>query len=74
ALGRPVYLATSRKDYLRDLLGLPPEELLEPTEAAVAYAILQGVQLFRIHDVAAMARVRATVWAIREAAAAARAG
>lgn len=69
ALGRPVYLATSRKDYLRDLLGLPPEELLEPTEAAVAYAILQGVQLFRIHDVAAMVRVRATVWAIREAAA-----
>lgn len=70
ALGRPVYLATSRKDYLRDLLGLPPEELLEPTEAAVAYAILQGVQLFRVHDVANMVRVRATVWAIREAASA----
>ncbi len=67
ALGRPVYLATSRKDYLRDLLGLPPEALLEATEAAVAYAMLQGIQLFRIHDVAQMVRVRATLWAIREA-------
>ncbi|BAS25989.1 hypothetical protein LIP_0132 [Limnochorda pilosa] len=70
ALGRPLYLATSRKDYLRDLLGLPPEELLEATEAAVAFAVLQGVQLFRVHDVAAVARVRAVAWAIHEAVAA----
>lgn len=67
ALGRPIYLATSRKDYLRDLLGLPPEELLEATQAAVAYAIFQGVTLFRVHDVGAMARVRATAWALSQA-------
>src|SRR5690606_41343723 len=66
-LGRPVYLATSRKDYLRDLLGLPPEALLAATEAAVAYAMLRGSQLVRSHDVAQMVRVRATLWAIREA-------
>lgn len=67
ALGRPIYLATSRKDYLRDLLDLPPEELLEATQAAVAYAIYQGVTLFRVHDVGSMARVRAIAWALRQA-------
>jgi dihydropteroate synthase len=56
-LGYPIYLATSRKNYIRDILALPVEELLEGTMAAVAYGVLLGVHLVRAHDVRAVARV-----------------
>jgi len=56
-LGYPIYLATSRKNYIRDILALPVEELLEGTLAAVAYGVAQGAQLVRAHDVQAVARV-----------------
>jgi dihydropteroate synthase len=64
ALGYPLYLATSRKNYIRDLLGLPVEELLEGTAAAVAYGVAQGAQLVRTHDVRFMARLVRMVQAI----------
>lgn len=64
SLGYPIYLATSRKNYIRDLLGLPPAELLEGTAAAVAYGVAQGAQLVRTHDVRFMARVVRMVQAI----------
>lgn len=57
SFGLPVYVATSRKDYIRDLLRLHPDELLEGTAAAVAFAIVQGANLVRVHDVGAMVRV-----------------
>lgn len=57
SLGYPIYLATSRKNYIRDLLGLPFDELLEGTAAAVAYGLAQGASLVRTHDVKFMARV-----------------
>ncbi|MDQ7819680.1 MAG: dihydropteroate synthase [Armatimonadota bacterium] len=57
SLGYPIFVATSRKDYIRDLLGLPPDDLLEGTAAAVAFAIAQGANMLRVHDVRAMARV-----------------
>src|SRR5439155_1183090 len=38
SLGFPIFVATSRKDYIRDLLRLHPNELLEGTAAAVAFA------------------------------------
>ncbi len=56
-LGYALYLATSRKNYLRDVLGLPFDELLEGTAAAVAYGVLQGAHLVRTHDVRFMARL-----------------
>jgi len=56
-LGYPTYLATSRKNYIRDLLGLPFEELLEGTAAAIAYGVAQGAALVRTHDVRFMARL-----------------
>jgi hypothetical protein len=56
-LGYPIYLATSRKNYIRDILGLPVDDLLEGTLAAVAYGVAQGAQMVRTHDVAAVARV-----------------
>ena len=57
SLGYPIFVATSRKDYIRDLLHLHPDELLEGTAAAVAFAIMQGANMLRVHDVQAMARV-----------------
>ena len=57
SLGYPIYLATSRKNYIRDVLGLPFEELLEGTAAAVAYGVMQGARLVRTHDVRFMRRL-----------------
>ena len=68
-LGYPIYLATSRKNYIRDLLGLPFEELLEGTAAAIAYGVAQGAQFVRTHDVRFMARVVRMVEAIMQPAA-----
>jgi dihydropteroate synthase len=56
-MGYPIYLATSRKNYIRDLMALPVEELLAGTAAAVAYGLAQGVHLVRTHDVRFMARL-----------------
>lgn len=56
-LGYPLYLATSRKNYIRDILALPAEDLLEGTLAAVAYGVAQGVDLVRAHDVRSIVRV-----------------
>lgn len=64
SLGYPIYLATSRKNYIRDLLGLPFEELLEGTAAAVAYGLAQGARLVRAHDVRFMARLARMTHAI----------
>jgi dihydropteroate synthase len=57
SLGFPIFVATSRKDYIRDLLHLHPDDLLEGTAAAVAFAIVQGANMLRVHDVQAMVRV-----------------
>ncbi len=57
SLGFPIFVATSRKDYIRDLLRLHPDELLEGTAAAVAFAVVQGANMLRVHDVQPMVRV-----------------
>ncbi len=57
SLGFPIFVATSRKDYIRDLLHLHPDDLLEGTAAAVAFAIAQGANMLRVHDVQTMVRV-----------------
>jgi len=53
----PIFVAASRKDFIRDLLHLHPDDLLEGTAAAVAFAITQGANLIRVHDVEPMVRV-----------------
>jgi len=63
-LGYPLYLATSRKNYIRDLLALPFEELLEGTAAAVAYGLAQGAHFVRTHDVRFMARLARMMHAV----------
>jgi len=60
ALGeRPLLIGTSRKRFLGELTGgAPPDDRLEGTAASAALAIAAGADIVRVHDVAAMARVR----------------
>jgi dihydropteroate synthase len=51
ALGYPILLAASRKNFMRRVLGRPFEELLGPSLAAVAVAWYAGCRIFRVHDV-----------------------
>lgn len=57
ALGYPILVGPSRKSFIGRTLGLPAEERLEGTAAAVAIAIARGADVVRVHDVAAMVRV-----------------
>jgi dihydropteroate synthase len=64
ALGRPVLLAISNKDFVGTLTGRPPRERLAGTLAAVAHGVEVGAHVLRVHDVAAAAdflRVRAAL-------------
>jgi dihydropteroate synthase len=53
ALGRPLLMAISRKDFIGALTGRPPRERLAGTLAAFAHGLDGGAQMFRVHDVAA---------------------
>jgi dihydropteroate synthase len=64
ATGWPVLMALSRKDFVGEVLNLPPEDRLEGTLAATAVASWLGARVFRAHDVAATVRVLAVVDAI----------
>jgi dihydropteroate synthase len=56
-LGRPILLGTSRKSTIGRVLDLPVEERLEGTLATTALGIAAGVDIVRVHDVAANVRV-----------------
>lgn len=56
-LGFPLLLGSSRKSFIGYTLGLPPDRRLEGTAATVAIGIARGVDIVRVHDVAAMVRV-----------------
>ncbi len=54
----PVMIGTSRKTFIGKILdNAPPEQRLWGTAATVAAAILQGVHIVRVHDVAEMVQV-----------------
>ena len=64
ALGRPILLAISNKDFVGALTGRPPRERLAGTLAAVAHGVEAGAHVLRVHDVSAAAdflRVRAAL-------------
>jgi dihydropteroate synthase len=65
ALGRPVLLAVSRKDFVGALTGRPPRERGAGTLAAIAHGIDAGVHVLRVHDVAATADFLAVRAALR---------
>jgi dihydropteroate synthase len=54
ALGRPLLLALSRKDFIGAVTGRPPRERLGGTLAAVGHLAHPGT-ILRVHDVAAVA-------------------
>ncbi|MDO8151657.1 dihydropteroate synthase [Isoptericola sp. b408] len=68
ALGYPVLMALSRKDFVGETLDLPPEERLPGTLAATALAAWHGAQVFRSHDVAATRQALEMVAAVRDEA------
>lgn len=51
ALGRPVLLAISRKDFIGVITGRRPRERLAGTLAALAWGADAGGHIFRVHDV-----------------------
>jgi dihydropteroate synthase len=65
ATGWPVLVAMSRKDFVGEVLDLPPDDRLEGTLAATSIAAWLGARLFRAHDVTETSRVLRTVAAIR---------
>lgn len=50
ALGYPLLLATSHKNYLTEALGEPGLDSDGPTAAAVVWGVTQGADLVRVHD------------------------
>jgi dihydropteroate synthase len=72
ALGRPVLLAVSRKDFLGAITGRAAPERDAATLAALAAGVDAGASILRVHDVAAAAdflAVRAVLRGERELAA-----
>jgi dihydropteroate synthase len=55
ALGRPLLLAVSRKDFIGAITLRPPRERLAGTLAAVGFGVEAGVHMLRVHDVADVA-------------------
>lgn len=64
AIGRPLYVSLSRKDFLGAVLGgsweqrLPATEREWATDAAVALAVRGGADVLRLHDVSALQAMR----------------
>lgn len=57
SLGCPVLVGPSRKSFIGKILGVPEQERLEGTAAAVAMAVAYGAHIVRVHDVREMVRV-----------------
>jgi len=49
--GRPVMVGASRKSFLRNELGKTPQECLHESVTAGTIAMMNGVDILRVHDV-----------------------
>jgi dihydropteroate synthase len=67
ALGRPILVGPSRKSFIGKLTGASPLERLPGTLAALTACVLAGVELLRVHDVAAGRQAALVAAAIRDA-------
>jgi len=56
-LDRPLLVGLSRKSFIGKILDLPVEERLEGSLGALAYSIMQGANIARVHDVKESVRV-----------------
>lgn len=66
ALGVPVVLGHSRKSFIGQTLETTVDQREEGTDAVTAWAVLQGVDVVRVHDVQHARRIRAMMRAIVE--------
>jgi len=55
-LGYPLLVGPSRKNFIGQILDLPPEDRLEGTAAVVAVCVMRGAAILRVHDVKTMSR------------------
>jgi dihydropteroate synthase len=67
ALGRPLLVGPSRKSFIGKLTGAAVDARLPGTLAAVAACVLAGVELLRVHDVAACRQAALVAAALRDA-------
>ncbi len=56
-LNRPILIGTSRKSFIRNVLGTDSEALLQGTAATLAIGIRNGADIVRVHDVGKMSLV-----------------
>jgi dihydropteroate synthase len=54
ALGRPLLLAVSRKDFVGAITSRPPRNRLAGTLAAIGHGVSAGAHMLRVHDVGAV--------------------
>lgn len=64
ALGRPILVGPSRKSFIGEVTGVPPQERGPGTIAACVIALMEGARLFRVHDVAPMVQALTVAEAI----------
>jgi len=60
-LGYPLMVGVSRKSFIGKILGGDVDDRLEGTAAAVAFSILKGANIIRVHDVRFMKRIAVMV-------------
>jgi len=64
SLGYPLLLSASNKRFIGELLGLEIDDRRPESLAAVAYGVMYGCRIVRVHDVAGTARVCRTIEAL----------
>ena len=57
SLNKPILIGTSKKSFIGKILDLPVNERMEGTAATITWAISQGADVVRVHDVKPMRRV-----------------
>ncbi|WP_374253249.1 dihydropteroate synthase [Xanthobacter sp.] len=67
ALGLPILLGTSRKSLIGKVIQTTPQERVPGTIASNVIAIMDGVEIIRVHDVAAHVQAARVAEAIRDA-------
>ena len=66
-LGRPLLVGPSRKSFIGEITGAGVKDRLPGTLAAVAACVLAGVEVIRVHDMAAARQAARVAAAIRDA-------
>ncbi|MCH7563419.1 MAG: dihydropteroate synthase [Gemmatimonadetes bacterium] len=66
-LGAPLLVGPSRKSFIGHITGLPADQRLEGTIAAVVISVLGGASIVRVHDVASARQALIVTEAIHDA-------